>query len=55
MEATMVYRGYIRIMEKKMEATMVFWGYIKIMEKKMQATIVKLWETCPAGVLLLAQ
>ena len=28
MEATVVYWGYIGIMEKKMEATIVYWGYI---------------------------
>ena len=39
MEATIVYWGYIGIMEKKMEATIVYWGYIGIMDKKMEATI----------------
>ena len=34
MEATIVYRGYIVIMEKKMEATIVYRGYIVIMETK---------------------
>ena len=31
METTIVYWGYIRIMEKKMETTIVYWGYIRIM------------------------
>ena len=34
METTIVYWGYIGIMEKKMETTVVYWGYIGIMEKK---------------------
>ena len=33
MEATIVYRGYIGMMEEKMEATIVYRGYIGIMEK----------------------
>ena len=40
METTIVYWGYIGIMEKKMETTIVYWGYIGIMEKKMETTIV---------------
>ena len=50
METTIVHRGYIGIMEKKMETTVVFWkikwkllfhrGYIGIMEKKMETTVV---------------
>ena len=32
METTMVYWGYMGIMENKMETTMVYWGYIGIME-----------------------
>ena len=28
METTIVYWGYIRIMEKKMETKIVYWGYI---------------------------
>ena len=44
MEATIVYWGYIGIMENKMEATIVCWGYIGIMENKMEATIVYLCE-----------
>ena len=39
METTIVYSGYIGIMEKKMENTIVYWGYIGIMEKKMETTI----------------
>ena len=39
METTVVYWGYIGIMETKMETTMVYWGYIGIMEKKMETTI----------------
>ena len=38
--ATIVYWGYIGIMEKKMETTIVYWGYVGIMEKKMETTIV---------------
>ena len=33
METTIVYRGYIGIMENEMETTIVYWGYIGIMEK----------------------
>ena len=40
METTIVYWGYIGIMEKKMETTIVYWGYMRIMEKKMETTIV---------------
>ena len=39
METTIVYWGYIGIMEKKMESTIVHWGYMGIMEKKMETTI----------------
>ena len=28
METTIVYWGYMGIMEKKMEATIAYWGYI---------------------------
>ena len=28
METTIVYGGYIGIMEKKMETTIVHWGYV---------------------------
>ena len=38
METTVVCRGYIGIVEKKMETTIVCWGYIGIMEKKVEAT-----------------
>ena len=38
--STIVYWGYMGIMEKKMETTIVYWGYIGIMEKKMETTIV---------------
>ena len=35
MEATIVYGGYIGIMEKKMEATIEhIWGFIRIIEKE---------------------
>ena len=40
METTIVYWGYIEIMEKNMKTTIVYWGYIEIMEKKMETTIV---------------
>ena len=36
METTIVYWGYIGIMEKNMETTIVYWGYIGIVEKKME-------------------
>ena len=36
MEATIVYRGYIVIMEKKMEATIVYWR----VQNKMETIIV---------------
>ena len=39
METTIVYWGYIEIMEKKLETTMVCWGYPGIMETKMETTI----------------
>ena len=39
METTIVYWGYIGIMEKKMKTTIVYWGYIGIMEKKMETTM----------------
>ena len=39
METTIIYWGYIRIMENKMETTIVCWGYIGIMENKMETTI----------------
>ena len=39
METTMVYRGYIRIMENGMETTIVYKGYIGIMEETMETTI----------------
>ena len=38
MEATIVYRAYIGIMEQKMEATIVYRGCIGIMEKKIHAS-----------------
>ena len=40
MEITIVYWGYIGIMEKKMETTIVYWGYIGIIENEMKTTIV---------------
>ena len=40
MEATIIYQGYIGIMENKMEATIMYRGYIGIMENKMEASIV---------------
>ena len=33
METTIVYRGYMGIMEKNMETTVVYRGHIGIMEK----------------------
>ena len=39
-ETTIVYRGYIGIMEDKLETTLVNWGFIGIMENKMETTIV---------------
>ena len=40
METTIVYWGYLGIMEKKMEATTASWGYLGMMEKKMEATVI---------------
>ena len=34
METTLIYCGYIGIVEKKMETNIVYWGYIGIMEKE---------------------
>ena len=34
METTVVYWGFIGIMENEMETTIVYWGYIGIMENK---------------------
>ena len=39
-ETTIVYRGNIGMMEKKLETTIVYRGNIGIMEKKMETTIV---------------
>ena len=39
METTIVYWGYLGIMEKRMETTIVYWGYLGIMEKRMETTI----------------
>ena len=38
METTIIYCGYIGIMEKKMETAIIYWGYFGIMEKKMETT-----------------
>ena len=38
MEATIVYWGYLGMMEKKVETTILYWGYVGIMEKKMKTT-----------------
>ena len=43
METTIVYRGYIGIMENKMDTTIVYWGYTGIMEKIMETTIMGLY------------
>ena len=40
METTIIYWGYMGIMEKKMEPTIVYWGFIGMVEKKMETTIV---------------
>ena len=34
-ETTIVYWGFIGIMEKKMETTIVYWGFIGILENQM--------------------
>ena len=34
METTVVYRGYIGIVEKKLETTAVHWGYLGRMGKR---------------------
>ena len=43
METTIVYRGYIGIMENKLDTTIVYWGYTGIMEKIMETTIMGLY------------
>ena len=35
---TIVYWGYMGIMEKKMETTIVYWGYNGLKEKEMETT-----------------
>ena len=40
METTIIYWGYIGIMENEMETTIICWGYIRIMEKTMETTII---------------
>ena len=40
METTIICRGYIGIMGKKMEAAIICRGYIEIVEKKTETTIV---------------
>ena len=40
METTIVYWGFIGMMESKIEVTIVYWGFIGIMEKKMETTVV---------------
>ena len=42
METTIVYWGYIGIVENKMETTIVCWRYIGIVENKTETTIVYL-------------
>ena len=37
---TVVYRGYIGTMKKRMETIMVYLGYVGMMEKRMETTIV---------------
>ena len=32
METTIIYLGYMGIMENKMETTIVYWGYMGIMK-----------------------
>ena len=40
METTIVYWGYIGIMEKSMETTIACWGYnIGILENEMETTL----------------
>ena len=33
-----MFRGNVRMMEKKMETTIVYWGHIGVMEKRMETT-----------------
>ena len=40
METTIIYKGYIGIMEKQMETTIVYRGYIGIREKQMETTMI---------------
>ena len=39
METTIVYWGYIGVMETNMETTIVYWGYMGVMENNMETTI----------------
>ena len=39
METTIVYWGYIGIMENGMQTTIVCWGYMGITGKKMETTV----------------
>ena len=39
METTIIYWGYIGVMEKKMETTIIYWGYIGVMEKKTETVM----------------
>ena len=43
METTIIYWGYIGIIEQKMETTIICWGYIGIMENRTETTILGLY------------
>ena len=55
METTIVYWGYIGVMEKKMETPIVYWVHIiGIMEKKMETTIMGLYGSFPISSIIVA-
>ena len=52
METTIVYWGYIEIMEKRMETTIVYWGHIGIVENEMGTTMLILWRLMALRLLI---
>ena len=38
METTMIYRGYIGIMENEMETTIICWGYTEVKPSGFKST-----------------
>ena len=45
METTVIYWGYMGIMENRVETTIVYWG-MGVMEKKMETIILSLLGCC---------